>query len=216
MSTINSFFTSAYARQYATQLFTKSDVGTAASSNNFGKTNFSSPDYGGYSSASERALARISEILSGLHESGSADDQADVQETDGYITTAKGTSSADELTFKSVGLYNVDAGDGDDTLTVKSGSISNVEGGAGDDKLNLTSDTAMDVSGGEGDDVINYSGKFAKDFDGGAGNDTVRVNAKTIMGLTGGDGNDTIEVTGERISLSGGKGDEGPGTHDRS
>lgn len=208
MTSINSFFTSVYARQYTTQLFTGSDA-QASSSSSSGGYYTQQGDYDGYSSASERALARISEILNGLSADGSSSSETpDVEESNGYITTATGTSGDDELTFKSVGLYNVDAGDGDDTLTVKSDAISNLEGGAGSDQLNLTSTTAMDVYGGEGDDVINYSGKFAKDFDGGDGDDTMRVSAKTVMGLTGGAGDDTIEVTGENLSLSGGTGDD--------
>ncbi len=208
MTSINSFFTSAYARQFATQLFTRNDAG-AASSSHTSNTFTQNAERDGYSSASERALARISEILNGLNEdSAPATDKPSVEETNGYITSAKGTSGDDELTFKSVGLYNVDAGDGDDTLTVKSHAITDLEAGAGNDTLNLTSSSAMDISGGEGDDVINYSGQFAQNFDGGEGDDTMRVDARAILGLTGGAGNDTIEVTGERISISGGTGDD--------
>ncbi|MCO6186531.1 RTX toxin [Rhizobium sp. L1K21] len=207
MTSVNAFFSSAYARQYATQLFTKADApsNAAASTGHFAYVDRSAE---GYASATDRAMARIAEILNGLNDDGDDTGSPRVDETSGYITAATGTSGDDTLTFKSVGLYNVDAGDGDDTVTVKTGAISNLNGGAGSDKLNLTAETAMDVSGGDGDDVINFSGSFAKDFDGGAGDDTLRVNAKTVMGVTGGDGNDTIEVTGERISLSGGTGDD--------
>ncbi len=210
MSGISSFFTSAYAQQYATQLFTKSNAAPVAPSTNSNNPTYADPSqYDGQTSAADRAFARIAEILNGLAEpeSGSTG-KPEVQETAGYITQARGTSGDDELTFKSVGLYNVEAGDGDDTVTVKSGAITGLDAGEGSDKLNLTSTTAMDVSGGAGDDVINYSGDFAQNFDGGDGDDTLRVNAKTVLGLTGGEGNDTLEVTGERISVAGGAGDD--------
>ncbi len=209
MTAINSFFTNAYSTQYASQLFTKSSaLNTSSSLSNTQSAYNSQGEFDGYSSTSQRALARITEIITGLGESADGTDTPQVEETAGHITSASGTSEGDELTFKSSSLFNVDTGGGDDTVTVKSGSISNIDAGDGNDTLNMTADTAMDVAGGEGDDTINFTGNFVKGVEGGEGDDTLRISAQTIMDILGGAGNDTIIAEGERIALSGGTGDD--------
>lgn len=203
MVSINAFYRSTYAVQYASQLFSNNRPAPMSPTwNNDRPTGTYVPG----ESATEKAISRIIEILT-LGETES-DEQASVSENFGYITHARGTKGDDTLTFAGRGVSNVEAGSGNDSIIIKTATASLIDGGDGDDQIKLAARFLNDITGGTGDDTIEISATAVLSVDGGDGNDTLKVAADTVLGLTGGAGDDTIHVEGKRLSASGGTGND--------
>lgn len=204
MTSINSFYRDPNAVAYATQLFSsaKPQSLSAASQSQLATSNTE----GAQTTSSQRALARIIEILS-LGDSTAAD-QANVSESMGYITGVSGTESNDTLTFTGRAVYNVETGNGDDSVIAKSAAIAGVGLGDGKDSLKATAALISDIDGGAGDDDIQLTGSLLMNVTGGAGDDTIKASGQSLIGIDGGDGNDTMYLEGNRIFASGGKGND--------
>ncbi|MDP9839122.1 hypothetical protein J2T09_003897 [Neorhizobium huautlense] len=202
MVSINAFYRSSNAGQYASQLFGNNRPSSAPST----WSNTSSSTYVPGESAAEKAISRIVEILT--LGNADSDDQASVSESFGYITHARGTEGDDTLTFAGRSVSNVEAGAGNDSIIAKTTTASSIDGGDGDDQLKLAARFINDITGGTGDDTIEISAKTVLAVDGGGGNDTLKVAADTVLGLTGGDGDDKIHVESKRLSVSGGTGND--------
>lgn len=203
MVSINAFYRSTYAVQYASQLFSNNRAAPMSPTwNNERSTGTYVPG----ESATEKAISRIIEILT-LGETES-DEQASVSENFGYITSARGTTGDDTLTFTGRGVSNVEAGAGNDSIIVKTATASLIDGGVGDDQIKLAARFLNDIAGGMGEDTVEISATTVLSVDGGDGNDTLKVAADTVLGLTGGAGDDAIHVEGERLSASGGTGND--------
>lgn len=204
MTSINSFYRDPNAVAYATQLFSaaKPQSLSATSQSQLATSNTE----GAQTTSSQRALARIIEILS-LGDSTTAD-QANVSESMGYITGVTGTESNDTLTFTGRAVYNVETGNGDDTIIAKSAAIAGVGLGDGKDSLKATAALISDIDGGAGNDDIQLTGSLLMNVTGGAGDDTIKASGQSLIGIDGGDGNDTMYLEGSRIFASGGKGND--------
>lgn len=203
MVSINAFYRSSNAGQYASQLFSNNRPSPAPSSWNNDRA---SSTYVPGESATEKAISRIIEILT--LGSAESDDQASVSESFGYITHARGSEGDDTLTFAGRSVSNVEAGAGNDSIIVKTTTASSIDAGDGDDQIKLAARFLNDIAGGMGDDTIEISATTILSVDGGDGDDTLKVAADTVLGLTGGDGDDTILVEGQRLSASGGSGND--------
>jgi hypothetical protein len=203
MVSINAFYRSTYAVQYASQLFSNNRPAPMSPNWNDDRP---TGTYVPGESATEKAISRIIEILT-LGETESAN-EASVSEKFGYITYARGTKGDDTLTFAGRGVSNVEAGLGNDSIIVKTATAFLIDGGDGDDQIKLAARFLNDIAGGMGDDTIEISAATVLSVDGGDGDDTLKVAADTVLGLTGGDGNDTIHVEGKRLSVSGGTGND--------
>jgi hypothetical protein len=203
MVSTNTFYRSAYAGQYVSQLFSNTRVPSPS------PTSSNAPSTGTYipgESATEKAISRIIEILTlGKTENN---EQASVSESFGYITHARGTEDDDTLTFAGRSVSNVAAGSGNDSIIVKTATASLIDGGDGDDQIRLAGRFLNDIAGGMGEDTIEISATAVLSVDGGDGNDTLKVAADTVLGLAGGAGDDTIQVEGKRLSASGGTGND--------
>lgn len=203
MVSINAFYRSANAGQYASQLFSNNRPSPAPSTLSNDR---SSATYVPSVSPTEKAISRIIEILTlGNAES---DDQASVSGNFGYITSARGTKNDDTLTFAGRSVSNVESAAGNDSIIIKSETTSAIDGGDGDDQIKLAARFLNDITGGMGDDTIEISATTVLSVDGGGGNDTLKISADTVLGLTGGDGDDNIHVDGKRLSASGGTGND--------
>ncbi|MBB4955866.1 hypothetical protein H4S14_003908 [Agrobacterium vitis] len=204
MTSINSFYRDPNAVAYATQLF--SSAKAQASQSSTAANSFDTNATDGGSTSSQRALARIIEILS-LGDSATAD-QASVSESIGYITGVSGTEGDDSLTFTGRAVYNVETGNGDDALIAKSAAIVGVALGEGADSLKASGSLIADIDGGADKDDIQLTGTLIMNVTGGAGDDSIKASGQSLVGVDGGDGNDTMYLEGSRIFASGGKGND--------
>lgn len=206
MTGINAFYRNSFSASYATQLFGSASKSGASSSGAESRSATATPTVSSGSGAFDRAIARISEILtSGV---GGEAKTASVDENMGFITRANGTKNDDTLTFSARSVSNVTAGAGADTIDIKADAVNNISGEAGKDQISIAARIITRIYAGDDDDTINLTGTTVLDVDGGAGNDTIRISAQTILDVNGGDGNDTIELEGTRISAAGGKGND--------
>ncbi len=213
---LNSFFSAGHAAQSVDRLFERASVAKDASANRalFDRSNrdwgesVAPTGFQGTNSASDRAMARIIEILFNVEHGKAEGNQPKVNETGGYILDATGTDGDDKIDLMAISAYNVDSGSGDDTLTIKAANLAGLDAGDGNDKINLVARYMSLIDGGSGDDSLQMSGKLAHDISGGDGNDTLKISANTILNVDGGAGNDTIYLEGERIFAAGGVGDD--------
>lgn len=210
MTAISSFFSSPAAAGSIDLLFStpraqgSSATRSEALSTTAGASSSSGP------SASQRALARIVEILTlGAGDDGSVSSAtASMSEQLGYITSGRGTAGADSLTATGRAIYDLDSGDGADTLILKSARISGISAGNGDDGVKGAGAFIGTIDGGDGRDDIQLKATLAMDIQGGAGDDSLKVSADTILGLDGGEGNDSLTLEGNRIFATGGAGND--------
>lgn len=208
MSSINAFYRSSSAGQYASQLFSSSRPSSTsyASEKNSWNNDRTTSTYVPGASAAEKAISRIIEILT-LGDA-ETEDKGSVDEAFGHITGAKGTKGDDTLTFAGRSVSNVEAGAGKDVVTVKTTTASSIDGGDGDDQINLAARFVNDITGGLGDDKIEISATTVLGVDGGESKDTIKVSADTALGISGGAGDDNIYLEGKRLSASGGTGND--------
>ncbi|WP_145634734.1 RTX toxin [Neorhizobium alkalisoli] len=200
----NAFYRNANAASYASVLFTGSASTAAASTAR--QSVSSSESETGVSTAAQKALARITEILA--LGNGTADDGAGVSETYGYITSATGTEDDDKLTLTGRAVSNLTSGGGDDTVMIKSDTVSNIDSGEGNDTLQIKGELINDIQAGSGDDKIELAAKLVLDVSGGDGNDDIKVSGDTLINIDGGDGDDRMYLEGNRIFASGGAGND--------
>ena len=203
---LNTYFSTANARDYMDQLFSRTATSSASESRQSAWT-VPSYDAGTGTTAQDRALSKIISILWD-REHGDEESQSSVTDVNGYILDATGTDAADTVNIQAISAYNVNSGDGDDTVNIKAGSLAALDAGAGDDTLNIAADYAGAIDGGDGNDKISFSGDIADAVSGGSGNDTLKISAHTILGADGGDGDDDLYLEGKRIFASGGAGDD--------
>lgn len=204
MSTINSFYRDPNAVAYASQLFTSArPAAVTAKSLSHSGTAF---EDGSVQSSSQRALARIIEILS----LGGDDSVTEAKVTDslGYITQASGSEGDDNLTLTGRAIYQVETGAGDDTVMAKTSAMSGVALGDGKDTLKASAALLTDIDGGAGDDDLQLTGALIMNVAGGDGNDSIKLSGQTLTGIDGGAGDDTMYLEGNRIFASGGKGND--------
>jgi len=203
---LNTYFTATNARDYMDQLFSRTPTSSASEGR---QTGWTSPSYDPQTgtTAQDRALSKIISILWDRDHAGE-ESQSSVNSTNGYILDATGTDKADTINMQAISAYNISSGDGDDTVNIKAGSLAALDAGAGDDTLNLAADYAGAIDGGDGNDKISFTGNIADAVSGGSGNDTIKISAKAILGADGGEGDDNLYLEGERISASGGAGDD--------
>lgn len=204
MTVINSFYRNPLAQAYAIQLFSAS---TSARPQSEGTSTWSRTDQSVITeTAGQKALARIAEILA-LRDASDGDDAA-VQESLGYITTARGTEGDDKLTFDAKAVYNIDTGGGADTVTARSTALVGLSTAAGNDSLTASARYIGEVDMGQGDDEVKLSGGLVMNVTGGDGNDRITIAGEALIGIDGGAGDDTIILEGTRIFASGGTGDD--------
>jgi len=130
------------------------------------------------------------------------------------VSEVHGGAGDDKITIRSYGDNGEPADGAADSDIRNAGDIQHVTGGSGNDTIDIQGRVIWSVYGDDGDDDINIRGTVVNTIYGGEGNDTMRIIATSdgvVAGqasANGGDGNDTIEITGDRIGVSGDKGDD--------
>lgn len=204
MTSINSFYRDPNAVAYATQLFSSAKSQSSPASSPYQAPSTGSE--GTQTTSSQRALAKIIEILS-LGDSTTAN-QANVSESMGYITGVTGTEGDDTLTFTGRAVYNVETGTGNDSVIAKSAGVVGLALGDGKDSLKASGSLISDIDGGADNDDIQLTGSLIMNVTGGAGDDSIKASGQSLIGIDGGDGNDSMYLEGSRIFASGGKGND--------
>ena len=204
MTVINSFYRNPLAQAYAVQLFSASASTRSQSENTFSPSRTDQP--GVTDTAGQKALARIVEILA-LRDAVDGN-EASLQESMGYITTARGTEGDDKLTFDAKAVYDLDTGGGADTVTVRAPAMVGLSTAAGNDSLTASARYIGEVDMGQGDDELRLSGGLSLNVAGGDGNDRMTIAGKALIGIDGGAGDDTMTLQGTRIFASGGSGND--------
>eukprot|EP01035_Chromulina_nebulosa_P011413 gene11413-15262_t len=208
MTGINSFYRNANAAAYMTQLFSTAGSNAPASRGVQDMTAIRPQLAGGFqtSNATERAIARITEILFLRDNPESASPAVD--STSGYITRATGGEGDDRLTLTGQGAFNVETGEGNDAITVKSAAVIGLSTGNGNDTIRVSGQMVDGIDAGAGDDVIELAARLLMAVSGGDGNDTIKAAGSALIGIDGGAGDDAMTLQGTRIFASGGAGND--------